>query len=398
MDATLKTKVLKRGLSERWQSEPMLGTHYGEEEIEVVVATIRASMEPSVGFGFITDEFEVFEREFAEYCGTDHAVSICTASVGLEMAMRCLDLQPGDEVICPSINFVAAPMSVLGHGGKLVLCEVDPRTLCADPNDVEKRITPRTRALLITHMNGISAPMEDFLELAERHPNPDHGPPKVIGDAARAAGGGYKGRKIGKTGWMTIFSFHTMKNMSTLGEGGMITTDDGEIVPRLLEMRQFGGEHWGSSYKMTKVQAAVGPVQLRRLDGLIAARRKLAEQRSQLLAGCPGLTLPYEPQDCYHSYYMYTVLVPREWAGEKRDRLIALLDDEYDVECRIFNPPTHKTVPFVARHTEGQELPLSEELGGRIICPPIHPTMSGEDNEYIAAAVWESVEKIAAEG
>jgi dTDP-4-amino-4,6-dideoxygalactose transaminase len=84
---------------------------------------------------------------------------------------------------------------------------------------------------------------------------------------------------------MTIFSFHTMKNMSTLGEGGMITTDDGDIVPRLREMRQFGGEHWGSSYKMTRVQAAVGPVQLRRLDGFIAARRKLAEQRSELLAG-----------------------------------------------------------------------------------------------------------------
>jgi dTDP-4-amino-4,6-dideoxygalactose transaminase len=223
----------------------MLGTDYGEEEIEVVVATIRASMEPSVGFGFITDEFDVFEREFADYCGTEHAVSICTASVGLEIAMRCLDLQPGDEVICPSINFVAAPMSVLGHGGKLVLCEVDPRTLCADPNDVEKRMTPRTRALLITHMNGLSAPMDDFFELAERHPNPDYGPPKVIGDAARAAGGGYKGGKIGKWGWMTIFSFHTMKNMSTLGEGGMITTDDGDIVPRLREMRQFGGEHWG---------------------------------------------------------------------------------------------------------------------------------------------------------
>ncbi len=397
MEASLRKKVLKRGLSERWQSEPMLGTDYGEEEIEVVVATIRASMEPSVGFGFITDEFEVFEREFADYCGTEHAVSICTASVGLEMAMRCLDLQPGDEVICPSINFVAAPMSVLGHGGKLVLCEVDPRTLCADPNDVEKRITPRTRALLITHMNGLSAPMDDFFELAERHPNPDHGPPKVIGDAARAAGGGYKGGKIGKTGWMTIFSFHTMKNMSTLGEGGMITTDDGDIVPRLREMRQFGGEHWGSSYKMTKVQAAVGPVQLRRLDGFISARRKLAEQRTKLLSGCPWLTLPYEPEDCYHSYYMYTMFVPPEWGGKKRDLLISLLDDEYDVECRIFNPPVHKTAPFVARHTEGQELPLSVELGGRIICPPIHPTMSEEDNEYIAAAVWEAVEKIAAE-
>jgi dTDP-4-amino-4,6-dideoxygalactose transaminase len=398
MDEKRRREALKRGMSGPWQAEPMLGSCYGEEEIEAAVKTIRASMDPSVGFGFIVEEIEEFERLFTDYCGTKHAVSISTASCGLDMAMRCLDLEPGEEVICPSINFRAAPMAVLGAGGKLVLCEVDPATLCADPKDVEKRITPRTRAILATHMNGLSAPMDELLELAERHPNPKHGPLKVIGDAARACGGGYKGTKIGKKGWMNVFSFHTMKNMTTLGEGGMITTDDDGIVPRLHEMRQFGGEHWGSSYKMTKVQAAVGPIQLGRLDGMIAARRKLARQRSEMLEGCPGLHLPEEPEGYEHSYYMYSALVAREWAGEKRDRLIGVLKEEYGVDCGVFNRPVEEEIPYVRRHTEGQELPVSAEVGRRLFCPPIHPRMSEEDNEYIAAAVWEAVGRIEREG
>jgi perosamine synthetase len=387
--------ALKAGMSGPWQSEPWLGSVYGEEEIEAVVRTIRASMKPSVGFGFITEEFEEFERQFAAYCDTKHAVSISTASCGLDMAMRCLDLQPGDEVIVPSVNFQAAPMSVLGQGGKLVLCEVDPKTLCADPSDVEKRITPRTRAILPTHMNGLSAAMDDLLAIAQEHPHAKHGPLKVIGDAARACGGGYRGTKIGKKGWMTIFSFHTMKNMSTLGEGGMITTDDDAVATRLRGMRQWGeGEYWGSSYKMTKVQAAVGPIQLRRLDGMIAARRRLAAARSEMLAGCPHLTLPFEPDGYVHSFYMYTMLVSPDWAGEKRDQLIALLKDKYGANCGIYNRPVHRAVPLIKRHTEGQKLPVSEELGERILCPPIHPAMSDADNAYMSAAIWEAVEEV----
>jgi len=394
-----RKRALEAGMPGPWQAEPMLGSIYGEEEIEAVVKTIRASMDPSVGFGFITEEFEEFEQQFAAYCGTKHAVSVSTASCGLDMAMRCLDLEPGEEVIVPAINFQAAPMSVLGQGAKLVLCEVDPLTLCADPNDVEKRITSNTRAIFATHMNGISAPMDDLLELAERHPHQKHGPLKVIGDAARAAGGGYRGTKIGKKGWMNVFSFHTMKNMTTLGEGGAITTDEEELAARLRRLRQWGeGEDWGSSYKMTKSQAAVGPIQLRRLDGMIASRRRLAQQRSEMLAGCSHLTLPSEPAGLVHSFYMYTILVVREWAGGKRDKLIALLKEKYGVSCGVFNRPCHETVPFIRRHTEGQKLPVSEELGNRIFCPPIHPAMSDHDNAYLAAAIWEAVEAVGREG
>jgi perosamine synthetase len=396
MNAVQRRQALSRGLSRPWQSEPLLGSHYGEEEIEAAVEAIRSSLDPSVGFGFIVPEIEQFEQSFAEYVETKHAISLSTASVGLDLAMRLLDLQPGDEVICPTINFRAAPTAVLGHGGRLVLCEVEAKTLCADPADVEKRLTPQTRAILATHMNGLSAPMDDLLEVAARHPHPVHGPPQVIGDAARAAGGGYRGTKIGKKGWLNVFSFHTMKNMTTLGEGGMITTDDDAIVPRLREMRQFGGEGWGSSYKMTKVQAAVGSVQLRRLDSFIAARRQLAQERSALLAGCPHLLLPQEPEGCLHTYYLYTLLVTPEWRGEKRDQLISVLREKYGVDCGVANPPMHRVVPFIQRNTLGQELPLSDALGERLFCPPLHPTMSHEDNAYIAAALWEAVEELSA--
>jgi perosamine synthetase len=396
--------ALKSKLSRPWPAEPLLGSHYGEEEIEAVVRCMRTAMDPCVGFGFICEEIEEFERAFAEYIGAEYCVSINGAGGGLDMAVRALDLEPGDEVIVPSVNFRAALMSVIGHGGKLVVCEVDPKTLCADPNDVEKRMTPRTRAILPTHMNGLSADMNALEEIAARHPHPKHGPAKVIGDAARALGGGYQGTKIGARGWMTVFSFHTQKCITTLGEGGAITTDDAELWDRLQGIRQFGsvrhnpdpmvqGYGWGSNYKMTKVQAVVGMVQLGRLPGMIESRRRLARARDEMLDGS-GLQLPYEPPGYEHCYYLYSLLVPKEWAGEKRDRLMAMLREQYGVDTVVANPPVHQTVPYVAMRTQGQELPVSEEVAARLFCPPIHPFMPDADNEYIAAAIWEAMEQV----
>jgi len=403
-----RKEILKRGRpSIAWPAEPLLGAYYGEEEIQAALATIRASLDPTVGFGFICEEIKQFEQAFAAYCGVRHCISINGAGSGLDMAMMCLDLQPGDEVIVPSVNFRASIMSVIGQGAQPILGEIDPRTLALDPNDVERRLTPRTRAIFPTHMNGLSAPMDDYLEIAQRHPHPVHGPLKVIGDGARACGGGYRGTKIGKRGWMNVFSFHTQKLMTTLGEGGAVVTDDDAVVPRLMAIRQFGsaiheadpnirGLGWGTNYKMTKVQAAVGLVQLARLDTMLAERRALAHARNKMLEGCPGLTLPYEPADCEHTYYLYTLLVPKAWAGEKRDRLMALLRDEYRVDTVVANPPCHTTVPFIQMHTQGQHLPISEEIGARLFCAPIHPRMSAEDNAYIAAAIWEGMERIGA--
>lgn len=360
MDKDHRKGILeRRHLSIPWQGEPMLGGWYTEEEIEAVVGTIRDSMDPLVGFGFFCEEIVDFENAFAAYCGTEHAISITSAGAGLDMAVMALDLEPGDEVIVPAINFKAAHYAVIGQGGQVVLCEADPQTLNADPADVEKHITPRTRAILATHMNGLSADMDALLEIAQRHPHPEYGLPKVIGDAARCCGGGYKGTKVGKKGWMTVFSLHTMKLMTTLGEGGMITTDDPDLLLKLRALRQWGVEMsedlevargkrgtqdmgWGSNYKMSRIQAAAGLVQLRRLDEMIAPRVKLARQRTEMLKHIPELTLPYEPPDCEHVYYLYNILVPKEWTGEKRNRVMQLLKDDYGVDTVVANPPSYQ--------------------------------------------------------
>lgn len=401
MDESRRKEILSRGRpGPYWPAEPMLGGWYTEEEIEAATKAIRDSMDPTtVGFGFICPEILDFEAALAAYCGAAEAISINGAGTGLDMAIMCLDLDPGDEVIVPAINFRAAAQAVIGQRGQVVWCEVDPLTFNMDPADVEKRITPRTRAIFPVHMNGLSAPMDELLEVAERHPHPRHGPLKVIGDAARAGAGGYKGTKIGAKGWMTVFSFHTMKLMTTLGEGGAITTNDPEAALRLRGIRQFGGAHdgWGTNYKMTKVQAAVGLVQLRRLDDMTAQRVRVAKRRDELLRGIPELTLPHEPPGYEHTYYLYTMLVPRAWAGEKRDRVMRVVEEEYGIGCGVYNRPVYADSAFIREQTAGQELPLSDELSERLFCMALHPLMTEEENEYMAAALWDAVERVRCE-
>jgi len=379
-----------------WGGEPLLGGIYGEEEIEAAVAAMRSSMDPQVGFGFSAPPIPDFEAAFARYCGTAHAVALNSAGPGLDMAMRWLRLQPGDEVIVPAVNFPASPLAVYGAGGQVVWGDIDGRTFQLDPADVEARITPRTRAIFPVHMNGLAAPLDELIELGRRHPHPEHGPIPVIGDAARACGGGYRGTKLGKKGLLTVFSFHTMKNMTTLGEGGMLTTDDDGVAEYCRSVRMYGGgvEEWGTSNVMTKVQAAVGLVQLGRLDSFVAARRRLAQARSEMLEGLEEIVLPLEPQGCEHSYYLYTCLVCPAWAGDQRDRLVEMMTRERGVGCTVANRPVYQTRRLLREHTAGQSLPVSDDMGERLFCISLHPSMTEADNEYAAASLIDCVRRL----
>ena len=397
IDRSERQRIFAQGRPKTlWEGEPWLGSIYGEEEIEAVVEAMRDSEDFSRGFRFSETYIGEFERRFAAYCGTKHCVALNSAGPGLDMAMRYLNLQPGDEVIVPAINFVAAPLAVVGAGGQIVWAEVDPRTFQLDPNDVEKRITPRTRAIFPVHMNGLTSPMDELDELAQRYPHEKHGPLAVITDAARATGGEYKGTKIGKRGLMTVFSFHTMKNMTTLGEGGAITTDDDDIARFCTSTRFYGMEtdEWGTSNVITKPQAAVGLVQLRKLDQFIAARRRLAHLRDTMLADVPEIVTPYEPKDCVHTYYLYTCLTCEEWAGEKRDQILAMMEQEFGVRCGIYNRPAYEVRAYLRDRTPGQDLPISNAISRRLFCVPIHPAMSDEDNAYISASLIECVERL----
>jgi len=396
MDAVTSDKILATGsLEVAWPNEPLLGGYYGEEEMEVLNRTVRESFDPTKGFGFICPEIEEFEAALAEYCQTQDCVSINGAGSGLDMTLMCLDLRPEDEVIVPSVNFRAALMAVLGQRAKLVICEVDPQTLCADVDDVAKKLTKNTRAMLITHMNGYSAPIDKYQEIAAANPHPEFGPAKFIGDVARCMGGEYKGKKNTHGAWMSVLSFHTQKLMTTLGEGGGITVDDPDMALRLRGLRQFGwATGWGSNYKLTKIQAAVGLVQLRKLPQMLAERYAVAKARDEMLKDVPELTLPYEGPDVKHTYYLYTLLVPEDWAGAKRDQLMKILIEDYKVSSVVANPPCHNTVQYIRDRVPGQEVPKSEVIAKRLFCIPIHPRMSQNDNEYICAAVSKAVQRI----
>lgn len=399
LDVKIRKKILSLGKPEPrdmlWYGEPNLGAWYTEEEVDAVVDSIRESMDWTVGFGPNSKTIEEFEYAFAKFCGAQYAVATNSCGTGIDMAMMSLDLEPGDEVICPAINYKATHLAILKQGGKVVFCDIDAKTLNLDLQDVEKKITSKTRAIFPVHMNGLPAPIDELLEIAKRNVHPKHGSIKVIFDAARCCGGVYKGEKIGSKGWMTIFSFHTQKLMTTLGEGGIITTNDAALNKRLRDLRQFGGEEgWGSNYKMTKIQAAVGLIQLRRLDEMNNKRRAAAIRRTELLTGVPELTLPYEPSDRQHLYYVYSILIQPEWAGKKRDKIIEIMKEKYGIVCSVSNPPVYERWPYIAKHCGIPKLEVSEEIGKRLFCPPLHPLLNEEQELYICAALLEAVELI----
>jgi len=399
LDVQTRKDILAGGKPEPkdipWWGEPNLGGWYTEAEVEAAVRTIRESNDWSTGFGPNAKVIEEFESAFAEYCGARCAIAINSCGTGLDMAMMCLNLEPGDEVICPAINYKAAHLTIINQAGKVVFCDIDSRTFNLDPEDVEKRITPRTRAIFPVHMNGLPAPMDELLSIAKRYRHPKHGPLKIIGDAARSCGATYKKERVGSKGWMTIFSFYSSKLMTTLGEGGMITTNDPIVADRLRDIRHFGREDgWGSNYKMTKVQAAVGLVQLNRLDEMNGRRRGAAHRRSQLLSGTPEFILPHEPLDCEHLYYVYSILVQPDWAGEKRDKIIDIMSKEFGIVCSISNPPTYQRWPYIAEKCGIPELKVSEDIGRRLLCPPLHPLLNEEQELYICASLLETIDMI----
>lgn len=404
IDPAERKKILSKGKPEPknvpWWGEPNFGSWYTEAEIDAVVNAIRSSMHWSVGFGHggSSDEIEKFENAFAEYCAVKHAIAITSCGVGLDIAMMCLDLEPGEEVITPAVNYKASQMAILGQRGKVVFCDIDSKTLNVDPEDVERRITPRTRAICPVDLTGLAAPMDELLDIAERHPHPKHGPLKIISDAARSCGAGYKDGKVGAKSWLTAFSFHGQKLMTTLGEGGAITTNDSKLAERIRDINHFGGEYgWGSNYRMNKVQAATGLVQLSRLDEMNDARRKAAYRRNELLKDVPEINLPYEPPGYKHVYYVYPILVQPEWGSEKRDKILAIMEEQFGIVCSVTNRPTYLRWPYIAEKCGTPKLKVSEDIGQRLFCPPLHPLLNEEQELYICAALLETIDMIKGE-
>ncbi|WP_234349874.1 aminotransferase class I/II-fold pyridoxal phosphate-dependent enzyme [Streptomyces sp. WM4235] len=335
------------------------------------------------------DYVTAFETAFAQYTGADQAIAFNSGGTALEMILRTLRLRPGDEVISCAVNFVGPHIAVIGQGGQLVLAEPDPVTLNLDPADTERAMGPRTRAILVTHWNGATADIARFTELAARRPHPVHGPPRVIVDAARACGGRTpSGARVGAEGWATLFSFESKKLMTTLGQGGMVTTNDPALARQLEDLRTYGGrEGWGTNQLLTKAQAAVGMVQLARLDDMNAARIARAHARTAALADIPELDLPPSLDESRHLYYRHNLLLPEEWAGGRRDELMNTLAARYGVGSIISDPVTYLAHGLIRHHTLGQCCPRAEQLAARLLCPCLHPQMTSTEEALIRDSI-----------
>lgn len=380
----------------RWPVEPAQGGWYSRAEREAVRAVLTESDDWHVGWksaGYVG----AFEDAFASFTGSRVAVAFNSGGTALEMLLHYLQLGPGDEVISCAVNFVGPFLAVIGQGGKPILAEPDPVTLNLDPIDVERVISLRTRAILVTHWNGAVADLRPFLNLAVRHPHPVHGPPVVIVDAARACGGRTpSGARVGAEGWATMFSFESKKLMTTFGQGGMVTTDDQVLAEQLRRLRTYGGtQRWGTNQMMTKVQAAVGLVQLARLNEMNDLRISRAHQRTQGLADVDQLTLPPTLHEREHLYYRHNLLVPDSWAGEGRDELMNTLAADYGLGSIISDRPPYLFHRLIRAHTAGQRCPRAEQLTARLLCPCLHPRMSVAEIEEITDAIKGATAQIA---
>jgi len=380
------------------------GSCYGKEEQDVLLEVLRANA-PSCG-----PWVRRFEEEFAKYCGTRYGLAVTSGTTGLHLAMIAAGVGPGDEVITTPISWIATANAAAVLGANVVFADVDPRTLNLDPASVEKKITPRTKAILPVHLYGQCSDMDGLNELA--------GPRKicVVEDAAHAVGAEYKGRKAGSLGDLGVFSFHQQKNIVTLGEGGLVTTNDKCLYERMLSYRSLccrtydpkgkylaldesvhpmGKRYWyvdfdevGFNYRMTDAQAAVGAVQLRKLDSLNSRRIEIAKKYSDGLRGTNGLTLPFISPENKHVFHAYVVLLENSFSRSKEDFMWELYASKR-VKVWSHYMPIHLTTAYRNLGHGPGECPIAEELFEKYVSIPIHPRMTDEVVQYVIDSIRE---------
>jgi perosamine synthetase len=320
-----------------------------------------------------------FESSFAEFCGTRHAVATNNGTTALHLALVALGIGPGDEVIVPSLTYIASANAVTYCGAMPVLVDCDERTLNADPVEVRAKVTPRTRAIMAVHLYGHPVDMDPILELGEAHGI------AIVEDAAEAHGAEYKGRRAGSLGTCAAFSFFGNKIVTT-GEGGMVTTDDDALADRLRLYRGQGVSpertYWhdviGYNYRMTNVAAAIGRAQMERIDEALARRAELAGWYDETLVGLP-LVRPIVESWARHAYWMYTVLLPQGSSEEQREHVRAELA-KARIETRPVFYPMHLLPPY-AEDPSGY--PRATSAAARGINLPTHEQVSRADVGFI---------------
>lgn len=356
-----------------------------------------------------------FQKKFADYCGVPYAHACCNGTVALDIATQALNLQPGDEVLTSAISFVATSLAPLRCGATVKFVDIDTRTMNIDPAKIEEQITERTKAIFLVHLAGQMCDMDTIMELARKHNL------KVVEDSAHAPGAAYKGRKAGSIGDIGTFSFHTWKNMTTLGEGGMVVCKDKELSRRIELLKAFGffegpyknvwecidgdlpwyqeidkvGSYYGSNYRLSDVQSAMGLTQLDKLERANNLRREYAHYLTHGLSDIDEITTPYEDPNCYHIYHLYNIQFESGKLGVGKDALLKPLVEDYGIQCWIQYVPTYLFKIFRDTGHMAGECPVSEDIFcNKLISLPIGPTMTQGQADYVVKSIKEIIGKL----
>ena len=339
--------------------------------------------------GWITQGPRVseFEEKFALYTGAKHAVAVSNCTTGLHLAMIVAGIKAGDEVICPSMSYIATANSIMYMGATPVFAEVHPETYNLDVADVERRITSKTKAVLLVHQIGMPADIDAFAALCKKHNV------LLIEDAACAAGSSYKGKKIGSHSDLVCFSFHPRKVIST-GDGGMVTTNNEAYAERMKLLRQHGmsvnaGARHGATkiifedhlevaynYRMTDIQAAVGIQQLAKLNWIVEERRKIAQRYLNELSDIDCIRLPREEEGYFTNWQSFSIYLKESAPLSRNELMQALLDK--GVASRRGVMTSHRETAYKTM-CAGLELPRTEDACDRSIIIPLFVPMSDED-------------------
>ena len=370
---------------------------FADDEIEAAVQVLRSG---KVNY-WTGDEGRLFEKEFAAFVGCDHAVAMVNGTAALECALKALGIGPGDEVITTSRTFIASASCAVMLGARPIVADVDHESQNITAESISRVLTPRTKVIVAVHLAGWPCEMDDILAVAHERGI------KVVEDCAQATGATYKGRSVGSLGDVAAFSFCQDKIMTTAGEGGMVTTNSAELWNSMWSLKDHGksydavyhrehapGFRWlhesfGTNWRLTEVQSAVGRVQLRKLPQWLSVRRNYAQILTNQFATLPGLRVTVPPKHIEHAYYKYYAFVRPEALRPEwtRDRIIEAINAE-GISCFSGScSEIYLERAFPPEWRPRERLTVARELGETSLMFLVHPTLTEEHIHDTCATV-----------
>jgi len=375
-----------------------LGGLFEKDDIEAAAGVIGRAAEAGGNF-FPLPEEKQFEEAFAASEGASRAVAVNSCGTALDLCMHALGIAPGDEVIVPPLTFICTATCAAALGATIIFADIDSATLNLTPESAATRLTPRTKAIVPVHFAGLPCDLEGFDDLSRRTGVP------VIYDAAHAAGARYSGRPIGGAGRASCYSFQSNKNMTTLGEGGAVTSSDPDFAETIRRKKSFGFIYGaeprvvtvGFNYRLTKPQLAVGITQLAKLSRVIALRRERFERMCNLLAEVDEI-VPPAGIGPGHACHLFVIRVDSLRNSFSREALRAELQNEYGVQTVIHYPAVWSWEVFGQIAHDRRDCPVAESACREVFSLPLFATTPLEDLDYIRDALKKSIWRLKRKG